>query len=64
MTSPFVPDSFDDEIPVADSVEQARPVVEPAEQYDYGDDSPPLESDESDWQEQQLVVEDPDDDFR
>lgn len=52
-------DSIPDEVPVADAVEQRQPVVEPTE-MDVTDR--PLESNESDWQEQRLIVEDPDQD--
>lgn len=54
-------DDFDDEVPQADAFDQLRPVSEPAETDDLGD-GPPLESSESDWHEQSLVVEDPDPD--
>lgn len=64
------PESFPDDVPVADAVEQVRPAAEPAdlESVDPGervplDDGPaPLESNESDWQEQRQIVEDPDED--
>ena len=47
-----------DEVPVEDAIEAAEEQVLP-------DDSPvPLESDEADWQEQRIVVEDPEEDFR
>jgi len=52
-------DSIPDEVPVADAVEQRHDVVEP-EPLD--DSDRPLESNESDWHEQRLVVEDPDQD--
>lgn len=52
-------DSIPDEVPVADAVEQRADVVEP-EPLD--DSDRPLESNESDWHEQRLVVEDPDQD--
>ena len=55
-------ESFPDDVPVADAVEQLRPATEPAEQPSIEDDVPPLESNESDWQEQRQVVEDPDED--
>lgn len=58
------PDSFADEVPVADAVEQTRPAVEAGEADLPGDDAAPLESNESDWHEQRLIVEDPEDDFR
>lgn len=65
MTNPdSVPDSFADEVPVADAVEQTRPAVDDGEAPAPGDDSAPLESNESDWQEQRMIVEDPEDDFR
>ena len=56
-------DSFPDEVPVADAVEQQRFASEPAD-----DDSlelgggVPLETNESDWQEQLQIVDDPDQD--
>lgn len=59
------PESFPDDVPVADAVEQIRPAAEaadPDERVPVGDDAPPLESNESDWQEQRQVVEDPDED--
>ncbi|AQT82999.1 hypothetical protein B1R94_21485 [Mycolicibacterium litorale] len=56
-------DSFPDDVPVADAVEQQRPAV-PAPDPDIidSDAHPPLESNESDWQEQRQVVDDPDED--
>lgn len=64
-------DSFPDEVPVADAAEQDRPVRDSA---DGGEDaaagstgipgSAPLEADASDWQDQRLVVEIDDEDFR
>ena len=54
-----------DEVPEADAAEQLRPVTEPTDIEDAGiadDGPPPLETSESDWQEQRLVVEDPDPD--
>lgn len=53
---------FPDDVPVGDAVEQLRSVAEPAELEGVDDDAPPLESNESDWQEQRQVVEDPDED--
>ncbi|MCX2933673.1 hypothetical protein ORI20_25715 [Mycobacterium sp. CVI_P3] len=63
-------DSFPDDVPIADIVEQNRSAAGAADADDVdGDDSaliddalPPLESDESDWQEQHQVIEDPDPD--
>ena len=60
---------FPDEVPVADAVEQTRPVVEPGDAPPADDletaGPAPLESDASDWQEQQEVVEDfGEDEFR
>lgn len=55
----------DDEVPEADAAEQLRPVTEPTDidRSDISEDNPrPLETDESDWQEQRFVVEDPDPD--
>lgn len=66
-------DSFPDDVPVADAVEQNRLVAEPADQdaadseerMRTGDDVAPLEADESDWQEQLQVIEESDqDEFR
>ena len=65
-------DSFPDEVPVADAVEQQRPAAESVDlESDYPERVPidegaaPLESNESDWQEQRQVVDDPDqDEFR
>lgn len=56
-----------DEVPEADAAEQLRPAADPdAFPEDVFDDpdSPgaPLESNESDWHEQHLIVEDPDPD--
>lgn len=59
-----LPDSFPDEVPVADGVEQVLPAVDPEDPAAVGDDEAPLESDPSDWQEQRLIVEDPDEGFR
>jgi hypothetical protein len=61
-------DSFPDDVPVADAVEQNRWTVEstdlgnidPDELLSIDDDVVPLESNESDWQEQHQIVEDPD----
>lgn len=63
-------DFIPDDVPVADAVEQDRLVAEPADLDTVDpddrvpiDDGPaPLESNESDWQEQRQVVEDPDQD--
>ncbi|GAY18960.1 hypothetical protein [Mycobacterium sp. shizuoka-1] len=63
-------DSFPDDVPVADAVEQNRLVTESADddgtdavqQVSAGDGPVPLESNESDWQEQRQVVDDPDQD--
>ena len=61
---------FRDEVPVADAVEQIRSsLTETDEQpLDDGEDAPgpaPLETDESDWQEQHQVVGDfGEDEFR
>ena len=66
-------DSIPDDVPVADAVEQNRPVTEPAVldsvdpdgQVPIDDGTPPLESNEMDWQEQRQVIDDPDaDDVR
>lgn len=54
--------SFPDDVPVGDAVEQLRSVADPTDPERSGDDAPPLESNESDWQEQRQVVEDPDED--
>lgn len=62
--SDSVPD-FPDEVPVADAVEQIRPAQRPVDfetvdadgRVPLGEsDSAPLESSESDWQEQRRVV--------
>lgn len=67
------PDSFPDDVPVADAVEQHRLVTESAdadridsdEAISISDEVLPLEANESDWQEQHQVVDDSDqDDFR
>lgn len=56
-TTDPLPD-FPDEVPLADAVEQTRPAVEPAEQAAPDEaGAAPLESNESDWQEQREVVE-------
>ncbi|MFN8032406.1 MAG: hypothetical protein U0Q47_03795 [Mycobacterium sp.] len=63
-------ESFPDDVPVADAVEQLRPAAEPADLESVDADGrvpvdngvAPLESNESDWQEQRQVVEDPDED--
>jgi hypothetical protein len=66
-------DSFPDDVPVEDAVEQKRLVAEPADQDPTNLDDPtlidddvaPLEADESDWQEQHQVIEESDpDEFR
>lgn len=63
VMSGFDSTPFPDEVPEADAVEQTRPAVEPGEPLPVDDDAqPPLESDESDWQEQREVVESFDDD--
>ncbi len=68
MSNPdSLPDSFPDEVPVADAVEQVRPVRDPGEAESPAAESPadaPLEASESDWQEQHRVVEIDDEDFR
>ncbi len=64
MTRPDpVPNSFADEVPVADAVEQVRPAAE-SDEPNFPDDEAPLEADASDWQEQRLIVDDPEEDFR
>lgn len=66
-------DSFPDDVPVADAVEQNRLVAEPGDQDPTNPDEPmlidddvaPLEANESDWQEQHQVIEVSDqDEFR
>lgn len=66
-------DSFPDDVPVADAVEQNRLVTEPAdrdptdpdERMPIDDDPAPLEANESDWQEQHQVIEESEqDEFR
>lgn len=57
------PGEVPDEVPLADAVEQSRAARE-SDDSALPADHPPLETDESDWQEQQLVVEDPEDDIR
>jgi hypothetical protein len=52
-------ESFPDDVPLGDAVEQRRSVAEPADAVGLGLDAPPLESNESDWQEQRQIVEDP-----
>lgn len=63
--------SLPDDAPLADAIEQMRPAAEDAlvESVDPDErvpldegDSPPLESNPADWQEQRLTVDDPDDD--
>lgn len=61
MSDTELPDSFADEIPVADAVEQVRTAAD--EPPSVPDEEAPLESDPSDWQEQRLMVEDPDEEF-
>lgn len=58
MASESVPD-FPDEVPVADAVEQTRAAVDSDDDLAPGgsDDDAPLESNESDWQEQREIVE-------
>ena len=64
MTRPDpVPNSFADEVPVADAVEQVTPAVE-WDEPGFPDDVAPLETDASDWQEQRLIVDDPEEDLR
>lgn len=69
----FSSDFSSDEVPVADAAEQSRQVaenaeletVDPGERIPVGEPDMPLETDESDWQDQRLIVDlDPDDDFR
>jgi hypothetical protein len=55
-------ESFPDDVPVSDAVEQLRSVAEPADPATADADAPPLESNESDWQEQRQVVGYPDED--
>jgi hypothetical protein len=63
-------DLIPDDVPVADAVEQNRPAAEWAdldsvdadEHAPIDDDAMPLESNESDWQEQHQVVEGSDQD--
>ncbi len=67
-------ESIPDDVPVADAIEQMRPAaetailetVDAAEKVQISDgverSGAPLEVDESDWQEQHLVIEDPEDD--
>ena len=63
MTSP---ESVPDDVPIDDAVEQSRPLAGDDEQAPLRDeDSPPLEADAPDWQEQHQAVEDAgEDDFR
>lgn len=69
MTEPdAIPDSIPDEVPAADAVEQSADVLpdaaDPESTIDVGE-RPPLEANESDWQEQRLAVDDdPEDEFR
>lgn len=53
---------FPDEVPVADAVERILPVEGADEEEATGPDEPPLETNESDWQEQRVIVEDFDED--
>ena len=62
MTSSDSVPGFPDEVPVADAVEQTRPAVEPADDAPPNDADAPLESNESDWQEQREIVDDFDED--
>ncbi|MCV7347396.1 hypothetical protein [Mycolicibacterium rhodesiae] len=63
-------DPIPDDVPVPDAIEQIRPVTESAdlesldidERVPVDDGALSLESNESDWQEQREVVEDPDPD--
>ena len=48
---------------VADAVEQVTPAVE-WDEPGFPDDVAPLETDASDWQEQRLIVDDPEEDLR
>ena len=51
--------SFPDDIPLGDAGEQLRSVAEAAYADGLELDASPLESNESDWQEQRQIVEDP-----
>lgn len=56
---------FPDDVPVADVVEQLQDVHTGGDETDLDLDAvPPLESNPADWQEQQAIVEDPEDDER
>jgi len=63
-------ESFPDDVPVADAIEQHRPAaesadldtVDPEERVPIDESAVPLETNESDWQEQHQVIEDPDQD--
>ena len=55
--------SFPDDVPVADAVEQTAELTPEEDQPAVAGDAP-LETSEPDWHEQQLVVEDPEEDFR
>lgn len=66
-------ESIPDDVPVADAIEQNRlaaesadmDTVDPDERVPVDDNVAPLETNESDWQEQHQVIEDPDqDEFR
>lgn len=57
MTNADSTPEFPDEVPVPDAVEQSRPAIDPDDPPLAGaDDAAPLESDESDWQEQRVIV--------
>lgn len=64
MTSSDSQPDFPDEVPVADALEQTLPAVQPpvADEPIPDDGTAPLESNESDWQEQREVVSDFDED--
>jgi hypothetical protein len=63
-------ESIPDDVPVADAIEQNRlaaesadvDTVDPGERVPIDDNVAPLETNESDWQEQHQVIEDPDQD--
>jgi hypothetical protein len=63
-------ESFPDDVPIADAIEQHRLATEsadmdspdPGERVPIDDSVAPLETNESDWQEQQQVIDDPDQD--
>ena len=54
-------DWMSDEVPEADAAEQLRPAADDVFEDPDGPGAP-LESNESDWHEQRLIVEDPDPD--